>query len=205
MVARWPRDCVRGGAPGGNRDIYIVPADGGTVRRMNSESSDEGRPSFSMDGKWIYFRSNRSGRDEIWKMPRGGGPATQAGGFDALETLDGKTLYFVHARTGRGLWSMPGAGGAAEAVAGLESVSQGAWGVAQYGVCYVEIELPGAAKAKPILCWNSSTRKTSKVEVVDKPIWSIAPAFSVSRAGRHFLWNQTDHRDADVVLVENFR
>ena len=90
---------------GGNRDIYVVPAEGGTVRRMNNEPSDEGRPSFSMDGKWIYFRSNRSGKDEIWKMPRGGGAATQvtqAGGFEALETLDGKTLYFVRARTERG-------------------------------------------------------------------------------------------------------
>jgi len=62
---------------GGNRDIYVAPADGGTVRRMNNDPSDEGRPSFSMDGKWIYFRSNRSGKDEIWKMPRGGGAATQ--------------------------------------------------------------------------------------------------------------------------------
>jgi hypothetical protein len=127
---------------GGNRDIYVAPAEGGTVRRMNNESSDEGRPSFSMDGKWIYFRSNRSDKDEIWKMPRGGGAATQvtqAGGFEALETLDGKTLYFVHARTERGLWSMPAAGGAAEAVAGLESVSQG----------YVEMGLVGTEKAKP--------------------------------------------------------
>ena len=99
---------------------------------------------------------------------------------------------------------MPAAGGTAEAVAGLESVSQGTWGVTQYGVCYVKIELPGTEKAKPILCWNSSTRKTSQVAVVDKPIWNIPPAFSVSRDGRRFLWNQTDHRDADLVLVENF-
>jgi hypothetical protein len=100
---------------------------------------------------------------------------------------------------------MPVAGGTAQAVAGLESVSQGAWGVAQNGVCYVEMGQAGAAKAKPILCWNSSTRKTSQVAVVDKPVWSIPPSFSVSRDGLRFLWNQTDHRDSDLVLVENFR
>ena len=69
----------------------------------------------------------------------------------------------------------------------------------------MQIERPGMEKAKPILCWNSSTRKTSQVGVVDKPIWNIPAAFSVSRDGRRFLWNQTDHRDADLVLVENFR
>src|SRR2546428_11292498 len=89
---------------------------------MTAEPSDEGRPSFSMDGKWIYFRSNRSGKDEIWKMPRGGGAAaqvTQGGGFEAIETLDGKTLYFARSRAESGLWSMPAAGGEAHAVAGF--------------------------------------------------------------------------------------
>jgi len=41
--------------------------------------------------------------------------------------------------------------------------------------------------------------------VVDKPTFAAAPAFSVSRDGKRFLWNQTDHQDADLVLVDNFR
>ena len=73
-------------------------------------------------------------------MPRGGGAATQvtqAGGFEAIETLDGKALYFARSRVGKGLWSMPPSGGEAHAVAGLESAAQGNWGVTQDGVCYL--------------------------------------------------------------------
>jgi Tol biopolymer transport system component len=207
---RWSpdgRDIAFAAVQGGNRDIYVVAAEGGALRRLTTEPSDEGRPSFSMDGKWIYFRSNRSGRDEIWKLPRGGGSAIQAtrnGGFEALETLDGKMLYFVHGRGEKGLWSMPSAGGAEQAVAGLEQVEGGLWGITADGICYLD-QSAGYNKPKPILCWNSSTGKTSRMGMVEKPVWSVPPAFSVSRDGRRFLWNQADHRDSDLVLVENFR
>jgi hypothetical protein len=60
-------------------------------------------------------------------------------------------------------------------------------------------------KAKPIRCWNASTGKTSQMGIVEKPIFTAPPVFSVSRDGRRFLWNQTDHLDSDLVLVENFR
>jgi Tol biopolymer transport system component len=187
----------------GNRDIYVVPSEGGAARRMTNESSDEGRPSFSMDGKWIYFRSNRSGKDEIWKMPRAGGEVmqvTQGGGFEATETWDGKTLYFLRSRAVRGLWSMPSSGGTPQAVPGLESVSQGKWGVTDDGVCYVE-----SVREQPMNCWASSTRKSSRIGSIDKPMFNAPPVFSVSRDGKRFLWNQSDHQDADLVLVENFR
>jgi len=205
---RWSpdgRELVFAALRNANRDIYVVGAEGETPRRITSEPSEEGRPSFSTDGKWIYFRSNRSGKVEIWKMPRGGGAATQVtqgAGFEAVESSDGTTLYFLRARGERGLWSMPSAGGAAQAVAGLEAVGAGLWGVTQDGVCFVE---GGTSSTHPIRCWSSSTRKTSQRGIVDKPMYTAARAFSVSRDGRRFLWNQTDHQDADLVLVENFR
>ena len=125
---------------GTDRDIYVMPSAGGAPRQIVRAPSDEGRPSFSMDGNWIYFRSNRSGRDEIWKIPHEGGEpiqVTRKGGFEALESLDGKTLYFTQTRASDGLWSMPPSGGQEHPVLGLEQVWQGRWGVTQDGVCYV--------------------------------------------------------------------
>jgi len=202
----------------GNRDIYTVSVEGGSPRRLTTEPSDEGRPSYSMDGQSMYFRSNRSGREEVWKMPRQGGAAAQVthdGGFEAVESVDARTLYFIRARTESGLWSLPVGGGAAQRVAGLEAAPWGRWDVTADGVCYLRAgrsEAPaanrsGAAErlARPIECWNAKTGKTTEMAVVDKPVWTVPPVLSVSRDGRRFYWNQTDHRDADLVLVENFK
>ncbi len=156
---------------GTNRDIYTVPADGGITKRITTEVSDEGRPSYSMDGKWIYFRSNRPGNDEIWRMPRGGGHAVQVthgGGFEATETLDGKALLFIRARAESGLWQMTSPDGAARALPGLESAWQGRWGVTQDGVCFLpqsKLQAP-----IPVVCWDSSTGESvTGMGVVDKP------------------------------------
>jgi Tol biopolymer transport system component len=195
----------------GNRDIYVVPADGGVARRVTTEASEEGRPSYSADGKWLYFRSDRSGKNEVWKMPRAGGPATQVtqgGGFEAIESINGKELYFVRSRASEGLWRMPPGGGPAEAVKGLESVWQGRWGVTQDGVCYLpQTAAPvSVTQPVPVVCWNASTgASVTTPGVVDKPSFTAAPGFSVSADGRRILWNQTDHQDSDLVLVENFR
>ena len=97
-----------------NRDIYVVGADGGAPRRLTTEPSEEGRPGWSQDGRWIYFRSDRSGSQQIWKMPAEGGPpvqVTRTGGFEAFESPDGKLLYYTKGRQTPGLWSMPVGGG----------------------------------------------------------------------------------------------
>ena len=62
--------------------------------------------SWSRDGQWIYFRSARSGRSEVWRMPAvGAGDAVQmttTGGAAAWESWDGQTLYYSRAR-----WQRP--------------------------------------------------------------------------------------------------
>ena len=41
--------------------------------------------------------------------------------------------------------------------------------------------------------------------VVEKPVWTVPPALSVSRDGTRAYWSQADSREADLVLIENFR
>ena len=82
----------------GHWDIFIVDAEGGTPRRLTTFEGDENVPSWSRDGKWIYFRSDRTGRQEIWRVPIGGGEAvrmTENGGSVPWESRDGKLLYYA--------------------------------------------------------------------------------------------------------------
>ena len=68
-------------------------------------------PSWSRDGRWIYFASDRSGKMQVWKTPLDGGPPVQVttqGGFAPMESYDGKTLYFAkNGMPSPEIWQMP--------------------------------------------------------------------------------------------------
>ena len=46
-------------------EIYVMDADGGNEQKLTNNPADDGFPSWSPDGKWIVFQSNRD-----WDNPR---------------------------------------------------------------------------------------------------------------------------------------
>ncbi|MFN8582879.1 MAG: amidohydrolase family protein [Gemmatimonadaceae bacterium] len=68
---------------------------GGTARRLTQGSSWNLFPSYSPDGKWIAFSSDRSGSHNIWLMDRDGGSLRQL-------TTSASNVY-------RAVWSRDGA------------------------------------------------------------------------------------------------
>ena len=76
--------------------IYVISAAGGKPRRLTSHSANA--PSFSRNGKWVYFSSNRTGEYQIWKVPVAGGEAVQVtrnNGIVAFESADGAYVYYT--------------------------------------------------------------------------------------------------------------
>ena len=53
---------------GGNWDIYVVSANGGSPARLTTDPAEDGLPTFSPDGKQIAFLSHRDGTWAIWAM-----------------------------------------------------------------------------------------------------------------------------------------
>jgi Tol biopolymer transport system component len=53
--------------------VYVVRADGGKPLQLTNDRSSNFGASWSRDGEWIYFASDRSGRFEVWKMLSQGG------------------------------------------------------------------------------------------------------------------------------------
>ena len=82
----------------GRMNIYVAPSWGGSAQRLTDDTTDGIIPSWSHDGKWIYFSSSVTGRNEIWKIPSSGGKAVQVtrnGGLVALDSPDGRSLYYT--------------------------------------------------------------------------------------------------------------
>ena len=80
-------------------DIYTVDAKGGTAKQLTTQSSFEGNPIWSPDGKQIAFASNRDGNFDIYVVSAEGGSAKKLTRNSVSElpsafTPDGKYVVF---------------------------------------------------------------------------------------------------------------
>ncbi len=96
----------------GDREIFVMNADGSDVRQLTFNSVDDYSPSFSPDGTRIAFSSRRSGDMEIWSMAVDGtGPTqlTASPGWDSevAWSPDGSRIAFESERAGNAdIWVM---------------------------------------------------------------------------------------------------
>ncbi len=184
----------------GQVGVYVVNADGGAPRRLTSGWY----PSWSRDGKWIYFTS-ASPEDpqihKIFRMPATGqGPAqvVVAGGGRAMESPDGNLFYFGRSVTNSSLWRMPVEGGKESQV--IESLFMEQYEVVEDGIYFIPELTPGAGSSIQFLRFA-----TGAVEQVLTFEGHPGYGLSVSPDGRSILYSQGDPLEADIMLVENFR
>lgn len=121
--------------------IYVVSADGGPVRAVVQNAASNCVPSWSRDGKYIYFASNQGltwEGDQIWKVPFSGGEPVQIthhGGFSAFESADGQTLYYAKTRyQNPEIWQVPVNGGPETRVPLLHPSTWASWAVTKKGI-----------------------------------------------------------------------
>ena len=179
-----------------HRDIYLIDADGANSFRLTSEPSIEDNPSWSADGRWIYFRSDRGGLNHIWRAPASGGPARQVTtgeGWQALESRDGRSLYFVRGTSHRGLWKAPISGGQETLV--LDGVQDSRWALTDTAVLYVE----GADTERPQLrLWKTEGGQPRTLAQFPA---QVSAGFSASADGSTVVWTLMQRRLSDIMLV----
>jgi Tol biopolymer transport system component len=192
----------------GNARIYMVAADGGEPRMITSGPGNDYVPWFSRDGKWIYFSSDRTGSAEVWRQPSEGGEArrvTQHGGRSAIESPDGRWLYYVKPAE-PGLWrtELPLREGAAveERVADVPTLPMWRnWTLDATGVYFIEPQ--GTAGLLRHLEFRSGAVRTVRA-LTAWPLNGDA-GLTLSPDGRTILYAQADRIGSDLGLLENFR
>jgi eukaryotic-like serine/threonine-protein kinase len=207
---RWSPDGMNiafDGRPDGQADIYVVSSIGGSPRRITRSEAEDVVPSFSSDGAWIYFASNRTGAWQVWRAPSSGGleeQVTRNGGFAAFESPDGRYLYYAKSRSASGLWRKRLPAGAEEVV--LERLKPGYWGywaVVANGIYFADQD--GSSGSGSILFYDFASRNVRLVSRVDKPFMVADSAFAVSPDRRFILYTQIDQSGSDIYILDRPR
>jgi Tol biopolymer transport system component/tRNA A-37 threonylcarbamoyl transferase component Bud32 len=186
----------------GHADIWSIGVDGSGLRQVTRDPADDIRPSYSRDGRLIYFTSNRTGRNEVWRAAAGGDTEeqlTREGGDGGFESLDGRTLYY---RRGDGsLVGRPTAGGPERTIVGC--VGDDGYAVAPLGVLHADCGPPGtpASWEHTLRYWDAATGRDRAVAIVETA-W--LGGLSVSPDGRRILYGRS-RGTSDLMMIENFR
>jgi Tol biopolymer transport system component/DNA-binding winged helix-turn-helix (wHTH) protein len=181
--------------------IFTVLADGGTARPLVHENSENLVPSYSRDGRWIYFGSDRGGDWQLWKVSvEGGSPmkVTQRGGFAAMEGPDGYLYYALNRFPNPEIWRVP-IGGAGETQVSPKIVPRtwASWAVAPTGIYFVEDTLD----AGPVLSfYDFSKKEIRRIAQLEKaPFW-----LSVSADGSTLFMDMANQEESSIMMLENF-
>ncbi len=113
---RWSPDGVHvaysAWTNGGYRDIRVVDVRDGTFVNVTKDRAIDGGPSYSKDGKWLFFNSDRSGVMNVYARELSTGALKQVtnvvnGAYQPELSPDGKTLaYLGYTSAGFDLFAM---------------------------------------------------------------------------------------------------
>lgn len=190
----------------GNADVFVVAGDG-TVRSLTEDPADDVAPSWSRDGAWVYFASNRGDQWQIYRVPIAGGeaePVTVRGGVAAAEAPDGG--LFVLRPDRRGIWhlrpgddGLPRDVGARRVPVNLSPADWANWTVVDGFIYALERRYDRAASIVRI-----DPETGQRVVVATAQNVPEDSGLAVFPDGRRVLLARQERTDSDVFFVEDF-
>ncbi|HEY7307433.1 MAG TPA: protein kinase [Bryobacteraceae bacterium] len=215
---RWSpdgRSLAFDGRPFGSSDIFTVTCDWSAMRCGESKRLISGEaPSWSADGKFIYFATGRSGRQEIWMAPVSGGSqpvqVTHNGAYMCRESADGKWRYLSR-NPSDGIWKMPGSNSGTGATARETLVigppyrvqSEG-WTITPNEIVFID----RATSTQPaaIRAYNIATKQVRHILALSELFPDRGDiGVSVSPDSRWVLYSQLDRSGSDIIIADHGR
>jgi Tol biopolymer transport system component len=185
----------------GQSDIWVIDADGGSLRRLTSSSAAHSGPTWSHEGRFVYFSSDRGGADKIWRVPVAGGPEEQVAhteGGRCEEAADGQTLFFRRATFENSpLLAVSLTGGEERTV--IDCVPGYGYAVGRAGIYHLACE--GDPRAVPLLLRDTVTGRDRVLGTLEQP----GSGLTVSPDGDTVLFAKWVGEGRDLELIENFR
>ncbi|MGI4758533.1 MAG: winged helix-turn-helix domain-containing protein [Janthinobacterium lividum] len=181
----------------GHSHIFSITA-GEQAQQLTSGEFNDITPRWSNDDATVFFRSNRGGRWQVWRMDtstRRPQPLTTQDGIVPQPSADGHWVYYT--RGGEdGLWRVPAEGGAETKV--LLQPAAGYWGfwqVTPRGIVYLDVN------EKALRIYDPATGGTS----LFAHLRHLPPQFaglSVTSDGRHVLLTEEAQAGRHITLAE---
>jgi Tol biopolymer transport system component len=185
-------------------ELYVIDAEGGTPRPLTNDQSQGEVPSWSRDGGWVYFASNRSGTYQVWKIPSEGGKAvqiTKGGGFYAVESFDGKMLYYLKLLPPTlacgAIWKVPPEGGE-ETLVIDRGIGLFDWALRPEGIYFATL----IDKKYSIDFLSVETGKITPF--YQEETLNGRSFFAISPDGEWFAYTEVRRGESELMLVENF-
>jgi dipeptidyl aminopeptidase/acylaminoacyl peptidase len=211
----------------GDPNVYIVPSrtPGAKPKQLTYNTAEDVVPSWSNDGRYIYFSSSRGGsRHEIWKIPVDGKDSearqiTFGGGFAPFESADGKYVYHARSRSESGLLRVPADGGRSETILNGPPAGYWAyWSLAEDGIYLLE---PGATPDKgpgfdfaidfisplagaTIRFYSFEKQNVTDLAAVEDLRLSFLPGLAMGPHGKSLLLSRVQRSEADLKKLENY-
>ena len=175
--------------------VFVISSTGGAPRQLTKDVAS-GNPSWSRDGRWVYF--SRTG--QIWKVASSGGSpveVTRNGGQVARESPDGAWLYFTKPGASV-LYRMPAAGGQEEEI--TRDVTMASFAPTTRGIYYLGRGPDSRSAFLRLIPLGGGDAKTlATISRAPHPGLSVSPDY------KFVLFSQYDQSAADIMLVENFK
>jgi len=194
--------CRSGGGP---EQICTIGPNGGPPRPFTRDQSRHLLPSWSRDGKWLYYASDASGSFQTWRAAVDASVApiqvTRNGGYGGIESADGRTLFYAKRPVSGPIHRVPVLGGnevaLGEGVASLRLPMN--FAVGPEAVIFAWSANP--SQSFELRSYGIHSGQTSTIQRVER---GLGNGMALAPDGRSLLFTTMELSSGDLFLVDNF-